>query len=272
MTVAKDIYVTNDVEYGLNSNALHTASTQLKLAVDQIAEVRQLLTKVADNGKKEFSCGTETIMQKLDALERNTSILRQRLNQCQKYVTDSANRFEEIDHAFQSAQDYSGLVTGLTKKMGEDGKRLGSLMELGGILSDGSVTLRDAVDLTGTTLPYLVPSWLKKSDVVGGAVSLLGNAADNMDEYERGDISKGRAVAETVLETVVDIGKDKAVEYAVTVGAFCVLSSPVAIVTTVTLGPVVVNDAIDRVSEFASEDGKDFSESISDALLDLTGI
>ena len=99
----------------------------------------------------------------------------------------------------------------------------------------------------------------------GGILTLAGSAVGNYSEYKSGDISGGRAVAETVMETAVDIGADMAISAGVTAAAAAlgVTAAPAIAVAGVT---VVAKWGLDCVCE--SIWGKSFTETTSDFVLD----
>lgn len=96
--------------------------------------------------------------------------------------------------------------------------------------------------------------------ILSGAV----NAFENREEYKRGEISAGRAVAETITETAVDWGKDLLIGAAVTAGfAAAGIAAPAVAVGAAT---VAVSVAADWVCEKVC--GKKLTEAVSDAILD----
>ena len=100
----------------------------------------------------------------------------------------------------------------------------------------------------------------------GGLLTFAGSAMDNYDEYESGEISGGRAVAETVTETAVDVGTDAVLTAGVTAGlaALGVTSAPALVIGG---GVVLAKWGLDCVCE--NFWGKDFTETVSDGLLDM---
>lgn len=98
----------------------------------------------------------------------------------------------------------------------------------------------------------------------GLAISLVSNSLKNYDEYKRGDITGGRAVAETIGETAVDFGTDLLLTAGITAGLVAVCGGAPAIV--VAGGVVLVKWGLDAVTEHFF--GKSFTETVSDAVLD----
>lgn len=100
---------------------------------------------------------------------------------------------------------------------------------------------------------------------IGGiAISAVANGIDNYEEYKNGDISVGRAVAETVTETAVDWGKDLLIGAAVTAGFAAIgIAAPAVVVGAATMAVSVAADwACEQVC------GKKLTEAVSDAVLD----
>lgn len=105
------------------------------------------------------------------------------------------------------------------------------------------------------------------------ALSGIVNVFDNKEEYEKGEISKGRAVAETVTETVVDVATDVVLTAgaAAAVGATAValgatVAAPALAVAAVTVGAKM---ALDGIALWATGGEKNFSEAASDAIIDV---
>lgn len=105
----------------------------------------------------------------------------------------------------------------------------------------------------------------KLSDKVGIGLSLVANGISNYEEMKRGEISAERAVAETVLETAVDVGKAAVVKGAVLAGAALLgVSAPMWAVGAAT---VAIGVGADWVS--AKLTGKKLTEAVSDGILDM---
>ena len=100
----------------------------------------------------------------------------------------------------------------------------------------------------------------------GGILSLAGNAFDNYEEYSEEGISAGRAVAETVTETAVDIGTDAILTAGVTAG-LAALGFTAAPALVVGGGVVLAKWGLDCLCENLW--GKDFTETVSDGILDM---
>lgn len=103
---------------------------------------------------------------------------------------------------------------------------------------------------------------------VGGIVlDAIGNGFENMEEYKSGEISKERAIAETVMETAVDWGKDLALAATVGAAVGSIVPGPGTVVGVASgVAVVLVSNAADAVCEWIT--GKDVTELVSDAILD----
>lgn len=105
--------------------------------------------------------------------------------------------------------------------------------------------------------------------VAGWALSLVANGFSNYDEYNKKlgtgeEISKSRAVAETVTETLIDIGKGAAITAGIAAGCAAIgVSAPVVVV-----GGIGV--AVSAVADIACENltGSSVTEFVSDKVLD----
>lgn len=103
-----------------------------------------------------------------------------------------------------------------------------------------------------------VANWL------GIVASLADNAFDNVDEYNTGEIGAGRAAAETILETVTDVGLDILAGMGVAAGAVALgVSAPAwAIGAVATVAVIGVNWGVEALS------GKDIGEWAADVVCD----
>lgn len=105
----------------------------------------------------------------------------------------------------------------------------------------------------------------------GAAVSLATNGIDNYSDYDEGKMSAGRAVAETISETVVDIAIGTGATVAVGAAAVALgVSAPAVAVGAVAAGAVWVADTGVRwaTSTFGKEE-KGLTEAVSDVILDV---
>lgn len=105
------------------------------------------------------------------------------------------------------------------------------------------------------------------------ALSGVTNFFQNKEEYESGEISKGRAVAETVTETAVDVVTDVVLTSAVaaavgatTVALGATVAAPAVVVAA---GTVAAKTALDGIALWATGGEKKFTEAASDAILDV---
>lgn len=101
---------------------------------------------------------------------------------------------------------------------------------------------------------------------IGGVLSLAGSAVDNYEEYKSGEISGGRAVAETLTETAVDVGSDMLIGAGITAGAAAlgITAAPALVVGGI---GVAAKWGLDCLCESLWD--KNFSETVSDGLLDM---
>lgn len=96
----------------------------------------------------------------------------------------------------------------------------------------------------------------------GHILTLAGNAVENYVEFDSGEITAGRAVQETVGETVVDIALGAALTFALgaTIGA---VGAPAVVVAGI---GVFATWALDGAWKALT--GKDFAENVSDFIID----
>ena len=110
-------------------------------------------------------------------------------------------------------------------------------------------------------------SGAKKIDggkAAGWAFKFIANGFSNAEEYQNGEISGGRAVAETISETLIDIGKDALITAGIATGLAAIgFGAPVIVVGGVA---TIVSVGLDWVCEQFT--GKSVTENISDGLLD----
>lgn len=113
----------------------------------------------------------------------------------------------------------------------------------------------------------------KPAGIVSSALTVVVNGVSNYDEWHSGKISKSRAVAETVTESVIDIGTGIAVGAAVTAGlAATVGSAPVLAVAAVSTGVIMGADALTKViTKKVTGEEKGLTETVSDFVLDTAG-
>ena len=105
------------------------------------------------------------------------------------------------------------------------------------------------------------------SKVTWAGVALDGvfNALDNYDEYQRGEISGFRAYAETISETGIDIALNGLLTTAVAATLGATIGAPAVAVAAGTLAAKVL---LDGVAKWATGGEKDFTEAVSDWVLD----
>lgn len=100
----------------------------------------------------------------------------------------------------------------------------------------------------------------------GHALTVAKNGVENFQEYKSGDISAGRAVAETVVQSAVDIGMGALATAGITAAAVAIgVGAPVAAVG---VGAAFVTWAANGVCKWATG-GKDVGEVVADAVCDI---
>ena len=105
----------------------------------------------------------------------------------------------------------------------------------------------------------------------GLGLSFVSNAVSNHEEHSSGKISTQRAVAETFMETAVDVGKNWLVGTAVAAGvAATVGSAPVLVVGAATVGVTMGMDwACKKITGKLCGEEKGVTETVSDLVLDV---
>lgn len=106
----------------------------------------------------------------------------------------------------------------------------------------------------------------------GVAVSAIANGFQNYNEAKSGKISTGRAVAETVTETAVDVGTGILVGAAVSAGIAAVgwVSAPAIAVGAITAGVMIGADSICKwITKSVTGESKGLTETVSDFVLDV---
>ncbi|MBO5303958.1 MAG: hypothetical protein J6A92_07910 [Lachnospiraceae bacterium] len=100
----------------------------------------------------------------------------------------------------------------------------------------------------------------------GNVLTVITNAAENYEEHKSGDISEGRAVAETVVEAAVDIGMGIGAT-AATGAVLAVAGVTAAPAIAVAAGATLVVAGVNGISKAIT--GKDIGEVIADGVCDL---
>lgn len=117
--------------------------------------------------------------------------------------------------------------------------------------------------------PETGASPIKGTKIAGWALALIANGFSNAEEYQKanGSMSTGRAVAETVSETIIDMGKGALLAAGIAAG--CAAAGVAAPAVVVTGGAVAASIAIDYIGKAITGD-KSFSvtEALSDTILD----
>lgn len=104
----------------------------------------------------------------------------------------------------------------------------------------------------------------------GWALSLVANGFSNYEEYQDGGISKGRAVAETISETLIDIGKGALITAGVAAGLAAIgVSAPAVVVAGAGVAISAAADFIcKKVTGALTGEEKGLTETVSDFVLD----
>lgn len=104
----------------------------------------------------------------------------------------------------------------------------------------------------------------------GWALSLVANGFSNYEEYQDGGISKGRAVAETISETLIDIGKGALITAGVAAGLATIgVSAPAVVVAGAGVAISAAADFIcKKVTGALTGEEKGLTETVSDFVLD----
>ncbi len=106
---------------------------------------------------------------------------------------------------------------------------------------------------------------------VGLGLTAISNTISNIDEHKSGKISTKRAVAETITETAIDVGKGWLIGAGVAAGvAATVGSAPVLVVGAITVGVSVGLDwACKKITGAVCGEEKGLTETVSDLVLDV---
>ncbi len=106
------------------------------------------------------------------------------------------------------------------------------------------------------------------SKVTWAGIALDGvfNAMDNYDEYQRGEISGVRAVAETITETGIDVTVNGLLTAAVAATLGATVGAPVLAVAA---GTLAAKTALDGFAKCVTGGEKDFTEGASDLVLNF---
>lgn len=106
---------------------------------------------------------------------------------------------------------------------------------------------------------------------LGLGLTAISNTISNIDEHKSGKISAKRAVAETITETAIDVGKGWLIGAGVAAGvAATVGSAPVLVVGAITVGVSVGLDwACKKITGAVCGEEKGLTETVSDVVLDV---
>lgn len=102
-------------------------------------------------------------------------------------------------------------------------------------------------------------------------LTAVSKTISNIDEHKSGKISAERAVAETITETAIDVGKEWLIRAVVAAGtAATVGSAPVLFVGAMTVGVSVGLDwACKKITGAVCGEEKEFTETVSDFVLNV---
>ena len=165
-----------------------------------------------------------------------------------------------------SASKLAGEPWDWAKALGLNGYKAVSLSQTAGWMG----RLQSAKDTFEGALNYEVTgdtagNAIKGTKIAGWALALVANGFSNYEEFSKGEITGERAVAETVLETGIDIGKGALLAAGAAAGAAALgIAAPAVVV-----GGVAV--AASAVLDFACKQltGKAVTELVSDTILDV---
>ena len=125
-------------------------------------------------------------------------------------------------------------------------------------------------DQFGESIKASTKGLKKPAGRVSSVLTVVTNGVSNYGEWKSGKISGMRAVAETVTESVIDIGTGLLVGAAVTAGlAATVGSAPVLAVAAVSTGVIMGADALCKcITKKVTGEEKGLTETVSDFVLD----
>lgn len=102
---------------------------------------------------------------------------------------------------------------------------------------------------------------------VSTVLSFVSSGVDNYMEWKNGEISEGRAIAETIGEALVDIVTGSLITTVVAAAAVTIIGS--APIFLVGLGTAAISIGLDLIASNFTEGEKSFNEWISDGVIDL---
>lgn len=179
---------------------------------------------------------------------------------------DAGAVIKSLGKTIMSASKLAGEPWDWAKALGLNGYKAVSLSQTAGWMG----RLQSAKDTFEGALNYEVTgdtagNAIKGTKIAGWALALVANGFSNYEEFSKGEITGERAVAETVLETGIDIGKGALLAAGAAAGAAALgIAAPAVVV-----GGVAV--AASAVLDFACKQltGKAVTELVSDTILDV---
>lgn len=105
----------------------------------------------------------------------------------------------------------------------------------------------------------------------GAATTFVSNTAENVEEYKSGKISKGRAWAETFIETGTDVVIDTGAMAGTTAAAGSLAALGIVSAPTLVIGGVAAAGVIGANWICESVTGKDIGENVADFICDKVG-
>lgn len=126
------------------------------------------------------------------------------------------------------------------------------------------------VDQFSNSIKKATENLKKPAGIVTSVLTVITNGVDNYKEFKSGKISADRAVAETIMESAIDIGTGILVGAAVTAGlAATIGSAPVLAVAAISTGVTVgVNAVCKTMTKVVMGEEKGVTETISDFAID----
>ena len=171
------------------------------------------------------------------------------------WVVSTKSLISDTDVLFDSNKDFIRKVVGFDSSLGDAAKTVGFVTK-----SYGAKFVDVFKDAVKSSTKELVTA----SGIISSAFTIISNSLENLYDDS---MTRGRAIAETVMETVVDVGKDILIGAAVT--AIAGGSAPVLAVAA---GATLISVGADAVCKYVTrnlyDEEKDLTEVVSDFLLD----
>ena len=179
---------------------------------------------------------------------------------------DAGAVIKSLGKTIMGASELAGEPWDWIEALGLNGYKAVSISQTAGWMG----RLQSAKDTFESALNYEVTgdaagNVIKGTKIAGWTLALVANGFSNYEEFSKGEITGERAVAETVLETGIDIGKGALLAAGVAAGAAALgIAAPAVVV-----GGVAV--AASAVLDFACKQftGKGVTELVSDTILDV---